>query len=83
MEEEIKGYLEECKTKIQWELANNDNIEMLIFMDGKVNCMGGKTELALNGLSNLVYNLKTKVGIPDFIIKRAVKVGLKHKGEEE
>ena len=67
--------LEETKTKIIWELQNRDDIDCILFADGRIHGGCGETKKTLNALSNVIMDL-TRVGIPKKFLKEAVKRGL-------
>ena len=74
-EEENKKILEETKTKIIWELTNKDDLECILFADGKLHGGAGRTSAMLNALSNLIMAL-LQSGISKGALKKAFKVGL-------
>lgn len=75
LNEMIKNEIQMVKQKIYWELTNNDDIEYICFMDGKVNTMTGRLDISLNAFSNLTMNL-LRMGISERDLKTAFKQGL-------
>lgn len=74
-EENLRKIIEEAKTKIIWELTNKEDIECILFADGKIHGGTGDTNKILNALSNLVMSL-TQLGISKSALKQAFKIGL-------
>jgi len=74
-DEEKEKLIKETKTKIIWQLTNNEDLDCIIYGDGKIHGGVGDSNAILNALSNLVMGL-LQSGIPKYAIKKAIKVGL-------
>lgn len=73
--EEKDELLEKTKTKIIWELQTKDDLDCIIYGDGKIHGGVGDSNSILNALSNLIMGL-LQSGIPKYAIKKAIKTGL-------